>query len=205
MLEKPIPLAFWRSVTGREPLREWLKDLPREDKRTIGRDIAKVQFGWPIELPLCRPLSGGLWEVRSSLASKREARVFFGLRNHQEVAKGTGRGFGSRPAEIEGDTIVVVKSPARKNPHIGSSFESWLDEEGIREEVTAAAIKAVIARQLANEMKKKKITKQRMAELMKTSRAQVDRLLDPDNGSATIESLQRAARIVGRELRMRLV
>ena len=83
---------------------------------------------------------------------------------------------------------------ARKNPHIGSSFESWLEGEGIREEVNAAAIKAVIARQLAREMKKKKITKQRMAELMKTSRAQLDRLLDPDNGSATIESLQRAAK-----------
>ena len=94
---------------------------------------------------------------------------------------------------------------AKKNPHIGSSFESWLDEQGIREEVTAAAIKAVIARQLVAEMKKEKITKKRMAELMKTSRAQVDRLLDPDNGSATIDSLQRAARIVGRELRMRLV
>ena len=94
---------------------------------------------------------------------------------------------------------------ARKNPHIGSSFESWLDEEGIREEVTAGAIKAVVARQLAHEMKKKRITKQRMAELMKTSRAQLDRLLDPDNGSATIESLQRAARIVGRDLRLQLV
>src|ERR1700742_267231 len=94
---------------------------------------------------------------------------------------------------------------ARKNPHIGSSFESWLEDAGIREEVTAAAIKAVIARQLASEMKKKKITKQRMAELMKTSRAQVDRLLDPDNGSATIESLQRAARIVGREFRLQVV
>jgi antitoxin HicB len=94
---------------------------------------------------------------------------------------------------------------AKKNPHLGSSFDSWLAEEGIREEVTAAAIKAVIARQLANEMKKRKITKKRMAELMRTSRAQVDRLLDPDNGSATIESLQRAARIVGRELRMQLV
>jgi antitoxin HicB len=94
---------------------------------------------------------------------------------------------------------------ARKNPHIGSSFESWLEEGGIREEVTAAAIKSVIAHQLAREMKKKKITKQRMAELMKTSRAQVDRLLDPDNGSATIESLQRAAKIVGRQLRLQLV
>jgi antitoxin HicB len=94
---------------------------------------------------------------------------------------------------------------ARKNPHIGSSFESWLEDAGIREEVTAAAIKAVIARQLAAEMKKKKITKQRMVELMKTSRAQIDRLLDPDNGSATIESLQRAAKMVGRELRLQLV
>ena len=94
---------------------------------------------------------------------------------------------------------------ARKNPHIGSNFENWLEDEGIREEVNAAAIKAVIARQLAREMKKKKITKQRMAELMKTSRAQVDRVLDPDNGSATIESLQRAAKIVGRELRLQLV
>ena len=94
---------------------------------------------------------------------------------------------------------------ARKNPHVGSSFESWLDQEGIREEVTAAAIKAVIARQLVHEMKKKKISKQRMAQLMRTSRAQVDRLLDPDNGSATIETLQRAARIVGRDLRMQLV
>jgi predicted transcriptional regulator len=94
---------------------------------------------------------------------------------------------------------------AKKNPHIGSSFDSWLDEERIRGEVTAAAIKSVISRQLAAEMKKKRITKKRMAELMKTSRAQVDRLLDPDNGGATIESLQRAARIVGRELRMQLV
>ena len=94
---------------------------------------------------------------------------------------------------------------AKKNPHVGSSFESWLDEAGIREDVTAAAAKAVIARQLAREMKKKKITKQRMAELMQTSRAHVDRLLDPDNGSATIESLQRAAHVVGRELRLQLV
>jgi len=93
----------------------------------------------------------------------------------------------------------------RKNRHIGSSFESWLDEAGIRSEVAAAAIKAVIAHQLAAEMKKKHITKKRMAELMKSSRAQIDRLLDPDNGSATIESLQRAAAIVGRELRMELV
>lgn len=73
----PIPLAFWRSAAGREPVRDWLKSLPRREKRVIGRDIAKVQFGWPVGLPLCRALSGGLWEVRSSLPSKTEARVLF--------------------------------------------------------------------------------------------------------------------------------
>ena len=59
----------------------------------------------------------------------------------------------------------------KKDRHLGSTFESWLDEVGLRAEVTAAAIKAVIARQLSEEMKKKKLTKKRMAELMKTSRA----------------------------------
>ena len=83
---KPIPLAFWRSAAGREPVREWLNELPREDKRTIGRDIAKVQFGWPVGLPLCRPLSGGLWEVRSALPSKRQARVFFGFHDGMLIA-----------------------------------------------------------------------------------------------------------------------
>ena len=91
-----------------------------------------------------------------------------------------------------------------RNPHIGSTFESWLDEQGIREEVTAAAIKDVIASQLAAEMKKKGITKTRMAELMQTSRAQVDRLLDPANTGATLETLMRAAKIVGRQLRVEL-
>ncbi len=93
----------------------------------------------------------------------------------------------------------------KQNPHIGSTFESWLDETGIREEVTTSAVKAVIAAQITEEMKKQHITKARMAEMMQTSRAQLDRLLDPDNGSATLESLMRAARVVGRELRLELV
>ena len=82
----PIPLAFWRSVAGHEPVREWLKELPRADKRTIGRDIAKVQFGWPVGLPLCRSMGGGLWELRSSLPSKTEARVLFGFHDGRLIA-----------------------------------------------------------------------------------------------------------------------
>jgi predicted transcriptional regulator len=91
------------------------------------------------------------------------------------------------------------------NPRLGSSFESWLDEHGIRDDVTAAAVKSVIAEQLAGAMKEKGLTKARMAELMNTSRTQVDRLLDPANGGATLETLLRAAKIVGRELRVELV
>ena len=67
-------------------MREWLKELPREDKVAIGRDIAKVQFEWPIGPPICRPLGEGLWEVRSSLPSHREARVLFGFHDGVLIA-----------------------------------------------------------------------------------------------------------------------
>ncbi len=93
----------------------------------------------------------------------------------------------------------------KKNSHRGSSFENWLDDQGIREEVTSAAVKEVIAEQLAAEMKSKGISKTRMAEMMQTSRAQIDRLLDPKNESATLETLMRAAKMVGRHLKLELV
>jgi antitoxin HicB len=92
-----------------------------------------------------------------------------------------------------------------KKKHIGTRLEDWLAEEGILEDATAYAVKSVIAWQLAEEMRKKKITKQRMAEMMKTSRAQLDRVLNPNSGNTTLETLQRAAKIVGRELRVELV
>jgi antitoxin HicB len=93
----------------------------------------------------------------------------------------------------------------RKNPHLGSTLDDFLREEGIYEEVTTAAIKKVIAWQLAQEMTRKRITKKRLAELMRTSRAQIDRILDPEKGNVTIETLQRAASLLGRQLRLELV
>ena len=88
MIERltPIPLVFWKSAAGREPVRDWLNELPRKDQRIIGRDIAKVQFGWPVGLPVCRSLGSGLWEVRSSLPSRREARVLFGFHDGMLIA-----------------------------------------------------------------------------------------------------------------------
>ena len=92
-----------------------------------------------------------------------------------------------------------------KKKNIGSTFDSWLREEGIYEEVSANAIKRVIARQIASSMSQKGITKAEMARQMNTSRASLDRLLDPENGSITLSTLQKAASAVGREIRLELV
>lgn len=93
----------------------------------------------------------------------------------------------------------------RKKGRIGSSFDDFLKENGVYEEVTARAIKRVIARQLDAVMRDQGITKSALAKRMRTSRAQLDRLLDPENESVTLGTLTRAARAVGRQLRMELV
>jgi antitoxin HicB len=93
----------------------------------------------------------------------------------------------------------------KKKGRIGSSFDEFLKEEGIYEEVTARAIKRVIARQLDALMHDQGLTKSSLAKRMKTSRTQLDRLLDPNNESVTLDTLTRAARAVGRQLRMELV
>ena len=72
-----MPAYFYRTAGGAEPVLDWLRGLPPEDRRAIGTDLATVQFGWPSGMPLCRSLGGGLWEVRSSLPSRRIARVLF--------------------------------------------------------------------------------------------------------------------------------
>ena len=89
--------------------------------------------------------------------------------------------------------------------HLGSSLEDFLNEEGILEEATIYAIKSVIAWQLGEEMKNKKITKKRMTELMHTSHAQLNHVLDPQSKNTYLKTLQGAAKIVGRGLRVELV
>jgi antitoxin HicB len=93
----------------------------------------------------------------------------------------------------------------KKKGRIGSSFDDFLKEDGLHEEVTARAIKRVIARQLDALMREKHLTKTRLARRMRTSRAQLDRVLDPDNDSVTLGTLTRAAHAVGRKLRLELV
>jgi len=92
----------------------------------------------------------------------------------------------------------------KKNPHWGKTLDSFLAEEGIREAAKATALTRVVAWQLAQEMERQGITKAVLAERMQTSRAQVDRILKAKS-NVTVESLQRAAALVGRELRLELI
>ncbi len=82
--QKRLPIRFYQSASGREPVREWLKSLSVEDRKILGTDIRALEFGWPIGMPLCRALGNGLWEVRSSLPRGRIARVIFFI--HEQYA-----------------------------------------------------------------------------------------------------------------------
>ena len=90
------------------------------------------------------------------------------------------------------------------NKHIGSSFDDFLKDEGIHEEATAHAIKRVLAWQIEQAMTEQGISKSEMAKRMKTSRAQLDRLLDPENDKVQLDTVQRAAAAVGRTLHLEL-
>jgi phage-related protein len=72
-----LPVLFYRTRAGNEPVREWLKELPPIERARIGADLYRVQSEWPVGMPLCRSLGGGLREIRSSLLSNRIARIMF--------------------------------------------------------------------------------------------------------------------------------
>ena len=76
---KILPARFFKTASGTEPVREWLKDLDKDDSRVIGGDIRTVEYGWPIGMPVCRSIKGyrDLWEVRSHISDGRIARVIF--------------------------------------------------------------------------------------------------------------------------------
>jgi antitoxin HicB len=91
------------------------------------------------------------------------------------------------------------------NPHIGSSFDSFLEEEGTLADIETIALKRAIAWQIEQVMTEKKLTKTAMAKQMKTSRSSLDRLLDKDNPSVTLDTIERAAKVIGKRVRIELV
>jgi len=82
---KIIKVSFYKSDSGKEPVREWLKSLSREDMAIIGQDIKTVEYGWPLGMPLVRKMDKDLWEVRSDISDKCISRVFFTVYQNQMV------------------------------------------------------------------------------------------------------------------------
>ncbi len=74
---KKLPAFFYKTPGGNQPVRDWIKGLSPEDRQLVGRDVQKVEFGWPIGMPYCRTLGNGLWEVRSDLTDGKIGRVMF--------------------------------------------------------------------------------------------------------------------------------
>lgn len=134
-----------------------------------------------------------------SVLHKRRAHDLV-ARVYQENPKDTKCDFS--PSQETNEEVIEMSKINEAAP--GSSFDVFLKGEGIYEDVQAIAIKSVIAWQIAQEMEKQDITKKEMALRMKTSRSQLDRLLDPDNDQVKLATLGRAAQAVGRELRLEL-
>jgi phage-related protein len=74
---KKVSAFFYRSKLGHEPVREWLLMLSKEDRKAIGEDIKTIEFGWPVGMPVCRPMGSGLYEIRTNISDKRISRVLF--------------------------------------------------------------------------------------------------------------------------------
>lgn len=101
-----VPVRFYRSETGKEPVREWLRGLDDSDRRAIGLDLMRVQFGWPIGMPLVRSLKDGLWEVRSSLPSQRIARLVLCFHDNTLVVL---HGFIKKTQKTPADDLALAR------------------------------------------------------------------------------------------------
>jgi phage-related protein len=82
---KKVAARFFATTNGREPVREWLRSFSSEDRKVLGTDLQRLEFGWPLGLPICRQLMAGLWELRSNLSGGRTARLIFHVRNEELI------------------------------------------------------------------------------------------------------------------------
>ena len=107
---KRVIARFYVTAGGTEPVRDWLLSLSRDDRRTVGVDIATVEFWWPIGMPTCRPMGGGLYEVRSDISSGRIARVLFAFDGHEVVLL---HGFIKKSQQTPIKELTLAKTRAR--------------------------------------------------------------------------------------------
>jgi phage-related protein len=103
---KKIPLIFFRTSTGSEPVRAWLRELPQAERHAIGKDLLRAQWRWPVGMPLCRAMGGGLWEIRTDLPTKCTARVLICLYQEHLVAL---HGFIKKTRATPDDDLEVAR------------------------------------------------------------------------------------------------
>jgi phage-related protein len=103
---KRLPLIFYQVRQGVEPVRDWLRGLPQIERHAIGLDLMRAQWRWPVGMPLCRPLGGGLWEVRTDLPTRRTARVLLCIHNEQLVAL---HGFIKKTRTTPADDLALAR------------------------------------------------------------------------------------------------
>ncbi len=165
-----------------------------------------MQFGWPLGLPLVDFLGHGLWEVRTRLPNLIARTIFLVdgettvlLHGFIKKIRTTPPTTNSQPPANESTLMSIPK-----NRHRGSTLASFLRKEGLYEEVEAVALKKVISLALARQMNRRRISVSALAKKLGTSRAAVNRMLDEENTSLTLNTLSRAASAVGCEVRLEI-
>ena len=101
-----VPLVFFRTLAGSEPVRDWLRQLPRAERHAIGEDLLRAQWRWPVGMPLCRPMGHGLWEIRTDLPTKRTSRVLICLDAKRLVAL---HGFIKKTRTTPDDDLMLAR------------------------------------------------------------------------------------------------
>lgn len=202
-----LSVRFYSAGGASEPVRLWLEGLSERDRRIACADVATLQFGWLAGMSHSRSIvpRAGLWEVRSHLAANGLGRVLITQQNnHLRLLHAFIKTADEVPDEDldlavrrQKETDVMAKKASR---HIGSSFDEFLRGQGLYEQVSSLAWKRVLAWQITEAMRQAGISKTEMAQRMKTSRTQVERLLDPDNANVLLETIQKAATVVGRRV-----
>jgi len=108
---RKVPVVFYRTAAGREVVRDWLRGLDERDRNVIGQDLMRVQYRWPIGMPLCRAMGDGLWEVRSDLPGNRIARVLFVVRQDEILVV---HGFLKKTRKTPDDDLALAHKRKRE-------------------------------------------------------------------------------------------
>ena len=106
-----IPTIFYKTPAGAQVVKDWLRTLDWADRNAIGQDLMRVQYRWPVGMPLCRPLGQGLWEVRTSLPSRRIARIIFSVQDGRIVVL---HGFVKKSQKMPTEDIRLARRRSRE-------------------------------------------------------------------------------------------